>query len=178
MLLDKTNPVQVPEWAALPNATQGDGLIYEGAPLRYRFDGSEGGFFVGQHPIGADLAMQVLTVEWRQGERFGRPNQSWMDVAFVDDHNRVATISLKKDSAVNLHFFLTQELRESGNSAINPMAVRVLLRATDMESYDGDYNYYTLTTGEWSFVSEARFKTAKKFWNSKQFQWLIPGETE
>lgn len=163
---------QVPAWALqAPRVSQ---VVYEGIPRQYRFDGEVGRFFVGEKDCGSTLVVQLFDHRTVEAERFGRPVQTWLDLAFVDLAQVVGVLALKKEGAINLAEFLLSELRQTASASIDPVAVRVTLTAEHREGDDGPY--YVVVVSDWAFVDEGQFWLVKNWHQQADFHWLFLGE--
>ncbi|MEM6839662.1 MAG: hypothetical protein AAF609_22840 [Cyanobacteria bacterium P01_C01_bin.120] len=160
----------VPEFARV--APQGvDTLHYAGAPRQYRFDGEVGAFFVGSRQFD-QISAQIFARRFVYEQRWGRPMQTWLDLAFVDQDSTVSVLALKKESAVNLHELFVN-LDQMG---ADWKAVEVLLTAavrTVRHGEDDLESYHVCDWEEWEFSSESRYQSVKAI---EQFDWVLSGE--
>lgn len=164
-------PNEIPSWAIQQSA---DLVTFAGVPRQYRFDGEMGSFVIGELDYGPTLQMQIFDRRFVTGERWGRPNQTWLDLAFVDEAGVVSVIALKKESASNvIEAFLT-ELRITTHSTLDPMAVDLVLESERREAEDGPY--WVAEVRGWSLVPQERFEAVKRFAESGQFRWVFLGE--
>jgi hypothetical protein len=166
---------EVPDYAVSAPA---EFPIWAGAPRQYRFDGQTGLFCCGSNePIGAML-IQPIDYRWREGERWGRNYQAWLDVAFVDSDGCVAQLSLKKDSAINL-FELFVSLKSVNGKEVALPAIEIGLEAAEhlTEREDGTEGiFYVVQVGAVDYLDEHSFQPVQDFAQSGQFQWQLVGE--
>lgn len=170
-LQQNVNSRDIPAWAL----QQHTGLTYNGAPRQYRFDGSMGIFVIGEQFVGTKITAQIITTRWKDGERWGRTRQSWLDVAFVDDTRVVSLLALKKESAINLHEWMLSSLRETTTTTIDPSAVRVELEATERLTQEQE-KYWVVSAGDWEFVTKPEFDQVQEFYESNRMDWIYTGE--
>ncbi|MEX0271190.1 hypothetical protein AB3R30_18800 [Leptolyngbyaceae cyanobacterium UHCC 1019] len=175
--------ITVPEWA------KGQALSYpfwDGAPRSYSFDGSTGKFSLGSEEKGSEIYVQVFDWRWKSGERWKRLSQMWLDVACVDTDGCVAQMSLKKDSAVNLHVYLNR--LQSGQlmgTPILPEGVWLKLEAQEQvvkvqaNPYEVEFvleTYYVIRASFSDFASEEQVKGVAGFLEARIFDWVLVGE--
>mgnify|MGYP001791917892 CR=1 FL=1 len=160
----------VPEFAQL--ASQGaDTLHYAGAPRQYRFDGESGKFLVGSREFDS-ITAQIFARRFVYEERWGRPLQTWLDIAFIDQDDTVSVLALKKESATNLHELFVQ----LDQIAADWKACEVMLLPVSRDVRHGEDDietYYVTDWYEYSFVTESRYQSVKAI---EQFDWVLSGE--
>lgn len=162
---------QVPQWALKPG---GGAVIYDGAPRQYHFDGLRGVFLIGEKEIGPTLPVQIFDRRLVEGERWGRPSQTWVDLAFVDDNQVVSVLALKKESAINLLEWFLTELRLTNASEVDPTAVRLVLAAERREGEEDEY--FVVQPNGYSFVSEEQYHRVRQWTDEHLFRWIFLGE--
>ncbi|WP_019500859.1 hypothetical protein [Pseudanabaena sp. PCC 6802] len=171
--------LNVPEYA---RTAKPDGVIYEAqGSIRYRFDGSDGQFYVGSYATAEKLIAQPFAYRWDEGERWGRRKQSWLDLAFVDWRNAVCVASFKNDSAVNIFDFLVG----AKNEAVRLEALRLTICGSEVpvrtlaepeEDFGVIEIYYAAEVAEVQFASREQMATVQAFAESGQFMWHLVGE--
>jgi len=164
---------EIPKWAL--EAPDARGIIYNGIPRQYRFDGEQGRFLVGEKDCGTTLVVQLVDCRTTEAERWGRPLQVWLDLVFVDLANVVGVLALKKESAINLTEFFLAELAQTSHARINPQAVQVTLLAEAREGEDGPY--YVVVVEDWAFVPEPQFRAVQRWAKTTNFSWIFLGES-
>jgi len=161
----KWEKTQKPEW---PH--------YDGFPRQYRVNQETGKFMRGSADLGTELMVQVFDRHWAVGamgkgvERWGFGLQVWLDVAFVDEDGVASVLSLKKDSASNLHVCL-QEIERRGST---PMSYALRLELDPVEAQEGIY--YVVQVMEVLVRSEREYKALKAFRESAEFRIHLIGE--
>ena len=167
--------VPSPDWAR----TNRSGIVFGGTPLCYRFDGQRGQFRIGTEEFGDEMMVRPFLWRWKSGVRWGRPAQAWFDLAFVDADGIVSVLSLNKGSAINIYSDLCQMQR----AALNPMAHRLLLAATDatvtLVSEDGeevDAEYCALRVAHCEPVALHEYGELQDFVKKYAFEWVLAGE--
>ena len=165
------NDITIPDWA---KTEKNEGIIYEGFPLSYRFDGGDGNFYLGSESLGQDLGIHAFDYAWEYAQRWGFPPQSWLDIAFVNANGVASVCSFKKDSAVNLLVFLT-ELKSRG-LALD--AIWLGLRAKPMKSQvDGaESTYFVVEVEFWRLVAQDHWASVRAFKDSEIFKFELIGE--
>jgi hypothetical protein len=170
MFKQPLNEANVPAWAI----EEQPALTFDGVPRQYRFDGEVGEFLVGEIGAGKAISIQLFNRRLVTGERWGRPNQTWIDLAFVDEQGVVGVMALKKESAINLIETFTSDLRLTSHSRLHPSAVRLGLRAVEREGEDG--TYWVVEVSDWELVTQAEFDQVRHFAESGEFRWVFLGE--
>jgi len=170
MFKQPLNASNVPAWAV----QEQDTLAFDGVPRQYRFDGGLGEFLVGEIAAGPAISIQLIDRRVVTGERWGRPLQTWIDLAFVDEQGVVSVLALKKESAINLMEVFLSDLRLTSHSRLHPSAVRMALRAVERQGEDGPY--WVVEVNGWELVTQAEFELVREFAQSGQFRWVLLGE--
>lgn len=149
--------------------------IWAGAPRQYRFDGSTGLFYCGEiiHEV---LMLQPIDWRWQSGERWGRNNQAWLDVAFVDSDGVVSQISLKKDSAIAL-FELFISLKSVNGVEVDLSSIEIGLSAVSRETEDGG-TFSVVEIGAVDYLEAGDCLPVQEFASSGRFRWLLVGEVQ
>lgn len=168
----------VPDYAMIGPA---DFPVWAGAPRQYRFDGKLGDFNCGDKSL-PSLTMQIFDYRWDEGVRWGRVNQAWFDVAFVDHEGVVSQLSLKKDGAINL-FDLLIDLRNQDGQEVDPVALEVKLEPVDrtaipIDGTEGEDIYYVPAAVTCNFLAKSQVDSVREFAASGAFRWLLVGEVE
>jgi hypothetical protein len=173
----KFDPGIVPNWAR----REPEGVIYENGSLQYRFDGSDGNYYLGNEAIGDELIIRPFMFRWDKGLRWGRSAQSWLDVAFLNQLNTVSVISFKKAGATKIFEFL-QSIVGGG---VELCSQRVTLSTTveyvkyvDQDIEDGDDFYFIPIVTNHEYVSEEEFADLEIFLRAGAFEWMLVGEVE
>ncbi|NCJ06652.1 hypothetical protein GS597_09065 [Synechococcales cyanobacterium C] len=161
------NPAEIPSYARVERPR---GVVYAGAPRQYRFNGKDGCFYQGGELVDQELQIQPFEVRWDYGERWGRPAQSWLDVAFADAGSVISIISFKKDSALNL-FEAFLALHEAG---LVPDAVRLYLTSDLRETEDG--GFWVVDIAGYEILPEQQYRDLLEFKESRRFEWILIGE--
>lgn len=151
-----------------------------GAPRQYRFDGQDGVFLVGQDRLEL-ITAQFFDWRWQHGLRWGRPAQTWLDLAFVDNDGVVSQLSVKKDSA--LYLFEALVSLRLDEVSLYPEAVRIPLaldrRSIEIEDEGRTQDYWVvLPQSEVEYVAESEFRKVQEFKESGVFKWIVVGENE
>jgi hypothetical protein len=151
-------------------------LIWDGAPLHYRFNGRDGCFYVGEFPI-AKLWMQVLDWRWIEEARFGGSKQYWIDVLFADLDAVVSIVSLKKSGAEAMGAFL-KKLGSPIDFDIEPHSISIELSASIVESQAHDY--YLPRHFDWQWLDSRRFADACDWleFGKPKNPWILTGEVD
>lgn len=160
----------IPRWAIAPS----DFPTWEGFPRHYRFDGEDGLFYRGSHPV-SSLQAQIFAYRWVEAVRWGNPRQSYLDLAFVDGDGCVAQLPLRKDSALNLWEWILS-LRISSHEALHVAAAEVLLASEPVVGARGIFQVVKIE--DWSLVEEHRFLKVTAFEASDKFAFGSIGEVE
>lgn len=164
-----------PAWAKTDEKPQWP--YYDGFPRQYRVNQETGKFMRGTADLGASLDIIVFDSRWDAGamgkgvERWGFGLQVWLDVAFIDADGFASILSLKKDSATNLHIHL-QEIYKAGTT---PRSYTLRLELEPVAAKEG--TYYVAQVGLVQLTTEAQYTALKRFALSEQFDWLLLGET-
>jgi hypothetical protein len=173
-------PISTPDFAKLQKTDQK--LIFDGAPLFYRTNGSNGTFACGEQEIGQTLYMQLLDWRWTDATRWKGDRQWWIDILFVDNERNVSLLCLKKDSAQRFNAWI-KGLKSAEEFDVNPRSIwiRMEMQSRQVEVADNPIStYYVPVPEQWSFVSEQNFAAAED-WFHQQFHysndiWIVPGE--
>lgn len=161
------------EIPAYAQVEQGDCVVWNGAPRFYKADRQEGGFYVGSEFKGQELTCQFFDWRWDYGERWGRKEQSWLDLALVDGDRVASILPLNKVSAINLFDFLIS--LKTGNTAIDSTALEVTLGFFPRNGQNA-MEYYVVDVKEWRFVPVDAWLRVSAFRDSRQFNWMLVGE--
>ena len=170
---------KLPKAPAWDKHSTSDWPHYDGFPRQYRVNQETGAFMLGSVDLGAELVVQVFGYHWETGqmgkgvERWGFGQQVWLDLAFVDENGFASILSLKKDSATNMHVRL-QDLERRG-SKDSPMCYAMRLGLEEIEAHDG--TYYVVQVEEVLLRSERDYQRLKAFRDSEVFQIHLIGET-
>ena len=168
-LLNQSLPPDQPEWARRDD--QLSWPIWDGFPRQYRCNQEEGSFYRGSELVDTKLTLLIFDHRWdEEVARWGYPRQSWLDVAFVDDEGVVGICSFKKESAINLHVWLTRL-----ESKTYPWACRVKLQIDEREAREGGV-YGVAIVAETAWINAVEFQLIEDFRQSAQFRWLLTGE--
>ena len=165
---------QPPTWAKTEKPTW---PYYDGFPRQYRVNQQTGKFMRGTEDLGASLDVIIFDHHWETGamgkgvERWGFGLQVWLDAAFIDPDGFASILSLKKESATNLHVKL-QEIYKAGTT---PMSYRLRLELEPVEAEDG--TYFVAQIGLINLNTEAQYNALKAFAESDQFAFHLIGET-
>ncbi len=151
-------------------------LIWDGAPLRYRFNAVDGIFYCGDQ-IFASLQMQILLWRWDEGARHRYENQFWLDLLFVDKDSVVSLLCLNKGRAESIAAFL-KLLQRPDDFAIKPHAVKVVLQSHLVQSLSG--SYYSMVPASWEWVTRSEFDEAEAFLTKglPRDPWVLTGEND
>lgn len=164
---------EIPEWAKTERV---DGVIWAGAPRFYRVDRGEGQFYVGTEAKGETLQAQVFDWRWDYARRWGRNEQTWLDLAFVDSEGVASILAINKASAVNVFDFLIS-LKQTNHSEIDSSSLRIVFGLQELQTIEA-LAYYQIRVESWTFVSQKEWLDVAKFRDSRAFAWVLTGEIE
>lgn len=169
MKLEKAPDFAVVDVAAYP--------VWAGSPRQYRFDGNTG-LYVCAGTEMAVLKMQPFDYRWREEERWGRPYQAWLDVAFVDGNGFVSQISLKKDSALAVHELIlgTKDV-EGSEVALCAVECKLTQHRREVEGAELSA-FFVVDVLSMGYVRKKRFEQVRDFAQMGCFEWQLIGEVE
>ncbi len=167
--------MQIPDYAQGPQRSY---PFWNGAPKSYSFDGNTGKFSLGSEALGGVMYVQIFGYRWQEGERWGRNNQHWLDVACVDTEGAVAQLSLKKDSAINLHAYLARlESGKQFGQAVKTYAVWTKLEAMEQQTLEGEAYFVVVPTYS-DFAGFEQVSSLEAFKQTGLFEWVLIGEVQ
>lgn len=166
---------RVPAWALGVSRTYDPDLV-----VRYQFDGKEGCYRCGQDQS-QNLFLQVIDYRRDRSVRWGRPLQTWLDVAFFDAVGAVSVISFNKQSVVEVSKLFGAMTRQGLKLQALSLKLGVSAPvAVTVDDGDGEYtdSYYVvdpllehpLLEQELTFVSREQFDWAVEI-QSHGFHW-------
>lgn len=152
------------------------------ACLQYTHNGLDGNFYLGTQSLGKQLLIRPFEWRWANGERWGRKNQNWLDLAFLNESNCLSVISAKKQSATNLYSAIV-DLKTKGIvlEATWMLLVSELVEVSvinDNQRFDDAYS--AVKVGEFGFVSEEQLQALYDWYEliDGEFDWNIVGEVD
>ena len=150
-------------------------LIWDGAPLQYRFSGRDGLFYTARSSS-STLQMQILDWRWVEESRFRSPNQHWLDVLFVDVDGMVSILPLKKHGAEAMSAFF-KSFSKPDDFDISPHSVLLKLSPTLMECQEYD-DYWVPNDFDWHWIDSQRFGDAANWLTHEKPSnpWIVTGE--
>lgn len=150
-------------------------LIWDGAPLQYRFSGRDGLFYTAQSTT-SKLEMQILDWRWVEESRFRGELQYWLDVLFVDADGVVSVLPLKKHSAEAMSAFF-KGLSRPDDFDIAPHSILLKLSPSLIESQTYE-DYWVSNNFDWCWIDSQRFGDAAN-WLVHEMPanpWIVTGE--
>lgn len=169
------NQPELPEYARGSNLQE---IFWNGSPKVYSFDGSTGEFSLGSESVEL-LYCQIFEWRWQESERWGRGNQAWLDLAFIDTEGGVGQLSLKKDSAINVHAYLSRLTSGKLTRGTPCKEYGVWTRLEHYAETTTDHEvYYVVRASLSGIASQEQVANVELFQQSGVFQWLLVGEVD
>lgn len=164
---------QIPLWAKIQDG-QGE-ILWGGAPICYRADGSDGTFWRGTDVLGRTLDIVVFDWRWQAEARWGFPFQAWLDLACVID-GLPSVLSLKKNSASNAFEWLMSLQKRGVLSCAQQVRLGFSEWTRPGSSCFDDDSYFQVEVLQSDWIAEEEFNRIRQFVVSGKFEYVLLGE--